>query len=80
MSDSATEFGHHLFVGDAPLPRCRLSLGNSELSKQLNLCLQAFIMVDTHYNQVAFTVGCQIHGLILIVADARNLPSPIAQT
>ena len=76
---SASEFGHHLSVRDALLPRSRLCLCNTKLLKELNLSFQSLIMIDAHHNQIAFPVGREVHGLVLIVTDGGNLSGSVAQ-
>jgi hypothetical protein len=77
--DAATEFGHHLSMGDALLPRRRLSLSNSELLKQFNLGFQSLVVVNAHDHEIAFTIGREVHWLIMVVAKSRNLSGAIAQ-
>jgi hypothetical protein len=63
---------------NAPLAFRRLSLGNSEFLKEINLSFHSLIMVDAHYDQITLPIGCQVHGLILRVADGGYFPCPVS--
>jgi hypothetical protein len=78
--NSAPELCHHLLVGDAFLPRCRLTLSDGKLPKEINLGFQSLVMVNTHYDQVTFAVCGKVNWLIPIMTDFGNLSGPIAQT
>jgi hypothetical protein len=77
---SSTKFCHHLSVSDALLPCCQLGLCDTEFLKEVDPGFEAFVMVDGHNNQIAFTVGREIHGLILLAADGCNFTCAVSQT
>jgi hypothetical protein len=66
-------------VGDALLPCCPFSLGNSQFCEQFTLSLQTLIMIYAHYNKIAFTVCRQIDRLILFVAYRSDFSSSVSQ-
>jgi len=77
---SATEFCHHLSVRYTFFACRRLGLRNAKFLKQLNLSLEALIMVNAHHNKIALAIGRQIHRFIFLVTDARNFPRSVPQT
>jgi hypothetical protein len=56
-----------------------LGLGDTKFLEEVNLCLEALIMIDAHDNQIAFSVGRKIDWFILFVADGRNLSRAVSE-
>jgi hypothetical protein len=76
--ESTAEFGHQLLMSDSLFSGGSLSFGNPELVKEIYLRSESFIMVNAHDNQIAFTIGREIHWRILLVADRSDLPCSMA--